>query len=82
MVKLVGLQFEFKYKKEVGNGVAHSLPVDYLIVDALVSSCHPDWLQEVFHTYNNAKSLPHNFCKLWLSNHQVTDVCLLGARLN
>lgn len=52
MSKLVGLQFEFKYKRGVENGAADSLfRVGHLLTTTLVSSCKPDWLQEVLNTY-------------------------------
>jgi hypothetical protein len=56
MSKLVGLQFEFKYKKGIENGAADSLSrVGHLLATALVSSCQPEWLQEVLHTYTTDK---------------------------
>jgi hypothetical protein len=52
MSKLVGLQFEFKYKRGVENGAADSLSrAGHLLTTTLVSSCKPDWLQEVLNTY-------------------------------
>jgi hypothetical protein len=52
MSKLVGLQFEFKYKKGIENGAADSLSrVGHLLATTLVSSCRPDWLQEVLNSY-------------------------------
>jgi len=52
MSKLVGLQFEFKYKRGVENGAADSLSrVGHLLAAHMVSSCKPDWLQEVLNSY-------------------------------
>ncbi|KAM0826813.1 hypothetical protein ACQ4PT_068628 [Festuca glaucescens] len=52
MSKLVGLQFEFKYKRGIENGAADSLSrVGHLLATTLVSTCKPDWLQEVLNTY-------------------------------
>jgi hypothetical protein len=49
MAKLVGLQFQFKYKKGVDNCAADSLSrVGHLME---TSVCHPDWLQEVVNSY-------------------------------
>lgn len=57
MSKLVGLQFEFKYKRGVENGAADSLSrVGHLLAATLVSSCKPDWLQEVLNTYTTDKA--------------------------
>jgi hypothetical protein len=49
MAKLVGLQFQFKYKKGVDNCAADSLSrVGHLME---TSVCRPDWLQEVVNSY-------------------------------
>lgn len=52
MAKLVGLQFEIKYKKGSENGAADSLSrVGYLMSIQSSSGCTPDWLQEVLNSY-------------------------------
>jgi hypothetical protein len=51
MAKLVGLQFQFKYKKGTENTAADALSrVGHLME---ISSCQPDWIQEVLNSYNN-----------------------------
>lgn len=53
MSKLVGLQFEIKYRKSAENGAADSLSrVGHLLAtQAIVSSPQLDWLQEVTNSY-------------------------------
>lgn len=51
MSKLVGLQFEFKYKRGIDNGAADSLSRVGHLLATQVSSCRPDWLQEVLNSY-------------------------------
>jgi hypothetical protein len=54
MAKLIGLQFQFKYKKGTDNGAADSLSrVGHLLEVQSVSSCRPDWVMEVQNSYNN-----------------------------
>lgn len=49
MAKLVGLQFQFKYKKGIDNGAADALSrVGHLME---TSVCKPDWIQEVLNSY-------------------------------
>jgi hypothetical protein len=49
MAKLVGLQFQFKYKKGIDNNAADALSrVGHLMN---VSVCRPDWVQEVMNSY-------------------------------
>jgi hypothetical protein len=55
MAKLVGLQFQFKYKKGVENCVADSLSrVGHLME---TSVCTPNWLQEVVNSYTTDKDM-------------------------
>jgi hypothetical protein len=49
MAKLVGLQFQFKYKRGVENGAADSLSRVGHLMD--ISVCRPDWVQEVLNSY-------------------------------
>jgi hypothetical protein len=57
MSKLVGLQFEFKYKRGIENGAADSLSrVGHLMVTH-TSSCRPDWIQEVLNSYTNDSAM-------------------------
>jgi hypothetical protein len=54
MSKLVGLQFEIKYKKGIDNGATDSLSrVGHLLVIQTSSVCKPDWLLEVLNSYTN-----------------------------
>jgi hypothetical protein len=49
MAKLVGLQFQFKYKKGTDNTAADSLSrVGHLLE---ISTCQPAWIQEVLNSY-------------------------------
>jgi hypothetical protein len=49
MTKLVGLQFQFRYKKGIENNAADSLSrVGHLLE---MSVCQPDWLHEVTNSY-------------------------------
>lgn len=53
MSKLVGLQFEFRYKRGVDNSAADSLSrVGHLLNCQALTLCQPDWLIEVLHTYD------------------------------
>jgi hypothetical protein len=49
MAKLVGLQFQFRYKKGTDNGTADSLSRVGHLMD--ISICRPDWLPEVINSY-------------------------------
>jgi hypothetical protein len=49
MAKLVGLHFQFKYKRGVENGAADSLSRVGHLMD--ISVCRPDWVQEVLNSY-------------------------------
>lgn len=52
MAKMVGLQFQFKYRKGSENGVADALSsVGHLYTISAVSSCQPLWIQEVLNSY-------------------------------
>lgn len=52
MSKLIGLQFQFKYKKGVENAAADSLSrVGHLLEIQTASSCRPEWVTEVLDTY-------------------------------
>lgn len=52
MSKLIGLQFEIKYKKGTGNGAADALSrVGHLLAIQSSSLCTPDWLQAVLNSY-------------------------------
>lgn len=52
MAKLVGLQFRFQYKKGTDNGAANALSrVSHLLQIHTISSCRPDWVQEIFNSY-------------------------------
>jgi hypothetical protein len=51
MSKLVGLQFSFQYKRGIDNGAADSLSRVGHLLATQVSSCRPDWLQEVLNSY-------------------------------
>jgi hypothetical protein len=54
MAKLIGLQFQFRYKKGTDNGAADSLSrVGHLLDIQTVSSCQPDWIIEVRNSYTN-----------------------------
>jgi hypothetical protein len=54
MAKLIGLQFQFRYKKGTDNGAADSLSrVGHLLDIQTVSSCQPDWIIEVKNSYTN-----------------------------
>jgi hypothetical protein len=54
MSKLVGLQFEIKYKKGIDNGATDSLSrVGHLLAIQTSSVCKPDWLLEVLNSYTN-----------------------------
>jgi hypothetical protein len=54
MAKLVGLQFEIKYRKGSENGAADSLSrVGHLLDIQTISSSKPEWLQEVLNSYAN-----------------------------
>jgi hypothetical protein len=54
MAKLIGLQFQFNYKKGTENGAADSLSrVGHLLEVQSVSSCRSDWVMEVQNSYNN-----------------------------
>jgi hypothetical protein len=55
MAKLVGLQFQFRYKKGILNTAADSLSrVGHLLE---MSVCHPVWLQEVKNSYTTDPEL-------------------------
>jgi transposase InsO family protein len=52
MAKMVGLQFQIRYKKGIENGAADSLSrVAHLMAISTVSYCRPDWAQEVINSY-------------------------------
>ena len=52
MAKMVGLHFQIKYKKGCENGAADALSrVAHLMTATTVSSCRPDWVQEVINSY-------------------------------
>lgn len=52
MSKLVGLQFSFKYRRGVENGAADALSrVGHLLALDALSTCQPQWLQEVANSY-------------------------------
>lgn len=52
MAKLVGLQFTIKYKKGIDNGAADSLSrVGHVLEAQTISSCKPDWVQEILNSY-------------------------------
>jgi hypothetical protein len=52
MSKLVGLQFTIKYKKGAENGAADSLSrVGQVLEAQTISSCKPDWIQEILNSY-------------------------------
>lgn len=52
MAKLVGLQFKFQYRKGNENGATDSLSrVGHLLQLHTISSCCPDWIQEVLNSY-------------------------------
>lgn len=52
MAKMVGLQYEIKYKKGADNGAADSLSrIGHLLDVQAISVCQPDWLQEVLNSY-------------------------------
>lgn len=54
MAKLVGLQFEIKYRRGSENGAADSLSrVGHLLEIQTVSTSRPEWLQEVINSYTN-----------------------------
>jgi hypothetical protein len=53
MSKLIGLQFQFKFKRGVDNSAADSLSrVGHLMEIQTASSCRPDWVTEVLNSYN------------------------------
>jgi hypothetical protein len=53
MSKLVGLEFEIKYRKGADNGAADSLSrVGHLLAAQVISNCTPDWLHEVLNSYS------------------------------
>ena len=53
MAKLIGLQFQFKYKRGVDNGAADSLSrVAHRFETQTLSVCRPDWVQEVLNSYH------------------------------
>jgi hypothetical protein len=55
MAKLVGLQFQFKYKKGIDNCATDSLSrVGHLME---ISTCRPEWLQEVLNSYTTDKDM-------------------------
>jgi hypothetical protein len=52
MAKLVGLQFQFKYKKGSENSVADALSrINHSAALQAISVCKPDWVQEVLNSY-------------------------------
>ena len=52
MSKLVGLQFSFKYRHGVENGAADALSrVGHHFAINALSTCQPQWLQEVANSY-------------------------------
>uniref|UniRef100_A0A453HXK3 Integrase zinc-binding domain-containing protein n=1 Tax=Aegilops tauschii subsp. strangulata TaxID=200361 RepID=A0A453HXK3_AEGTS len=52
MAKLVGLQFQIKYRKGSDNGAADSLSrVGHLLEAHAISTLQPDWVQEVSNSY-------------------------------
>jgi hypothetical protein len=52
MSKLVGLHFTIKYKKGTENGAADSLSrVGQNMEAQVISSCKPDWVQEILNSY-------------------------------
>jgi hypothetical protein len=52
MTKLVGLQFQFQYKKGVENNAADALSrVGHLLAVSALSVSQPVWLQEVVNSY-------------------------------
>jgi hypothetical protein len=53
MAKLVGLQFDIKYRKGSDNGAADSLSRVGHLLAMQSSGCTPDWLQEVSNSYTN-----------------------------
>lgn len=53
MAKLGGLHFSFKYKRGLDNGAADALSrVGQHMECAAISTCQPDWLQEVANSYS------------------------------
>lgn len=52
MAKLVGLQFRFQYRRGLDNGAADALSrVGKQFELAALSTCQPDWVQEVANSY-------------------------------
>jgi hypothetical protein len=57
MSKLVDLQFTIQFKKGIDNGAADSLSQVGHLLATQVSSCRPDWLQEVLNSYTTEAAM-------------------------
>jgi hypothetical protein len=69
MAKLVGLQFQFKYKKGTDNNAADALSrINHQAEAQAISVCRPDWVQEVLNSYITDTAMTDLFQQLTIKS--------------
>jgi hypothetical protein len=69
MSKLMGLQYTFQYRRGQDNNAADSLSrVAHVLHLDMISSCRPDWVKEVYHSYDVDSSAQELLTELAVSS--------------